>query len=151
MKSTFPWMQRHYVNYYKEEQLVWNKRRETALTHPRGENGCNLCLRLRARSRTIYVTQFSCSIFQPDKFEQTCAQITTGKYFNDATAVTITVCLHVSFTHHIIINLWICRLFSVNIDVLKSLTTAWITLFCDFITLLRRVHCACAKYNLLRK
>jgi hypothetical protein len=24
MKSTFPWMQRHYVNYYKREQLVWN-------------------------------------------------------------------------------------------------------------------------------
>jgi hypothetical protein len=22
MKSTFPWMQRHYVNYYKGEQLV---------------------------------------------------------------------------------------------------------------------------------
>ena len=25
MKSMFPWMQRHDVNYYKGEQLVWNK------------------------------------------------------------------------------------------------------------------------------
>jgi hypothetical protein len=36
MKSTFPWMQRHYVNYYKGEQLYETNRRETALTHPRG-------------------------------------------------------------------------------------------------------------------
>ena len=35
MKSTFPWMQRHYVNYYKGEQLYETNRRETALTHPR--------------------------------------------------------------------------------------------------------------------
>ena len=36
MKSTFPWMQCHYVNYYKGEQLYETNRRETALTHPRG-------------------------------------------------------------------------------------------------------------------
>ena len=35
MKSTFPWMQRHCVNYYKGEQLYETNRRETALTHPR--------------------------------------------------------------------------------------------------------------------
>jgi hypothetical protein len=35
MKSMFPWMQRHYVNYYKGEQLYETNRRETALTHPR--------------------------------------------------------------------------------------------------------------------
>ena len=35
MKSTFPWMQRHYVNYYKGEQMYETNRRETALTHPR--------------------------------------------------------------------------------------------------------------------
>jgi hypothetical protein len=35
MKSTFPWMQHHYVNYYKGEQLYETNRRETALTHPR--------------------------------------------------------------------------------------------------------------------
>ena len=35
MKSTLPWMQRHYVNYYKGEQLYETNRRETALTHPR--------------------------------------------------------------------------------------------------------------------
>ena len=35
MKSTFPWMQRHYVNYYKGEQLYETNRRETALAHPR--------------------------------------------------------------------------------------------------------------------
>jgi hypothetical protein len=35
MKSTFPWMQRHHVNYYKGEQLYETNRRETALTHPR--------------------------------------------------------------------------------------------------------------------
>ena len=35
MKSTFPWMQRHYVNYYKGEQLYETNRREIALTHPR--------------------------------------------------------------------------------------------------------------------
>ena len=35
MKSTFPWMQRHYVNYYKGEKLYETNRRETALTHPR--------------------------------------------------------------------------------------------------------------------
>ena len=35
MKSTFPWIQRHYVNYYKGEQLYETNRRETALTHPR--------------------------------------------------------------------------------------------------------------------
>jgi hypothetical protein len=35
IKSTFPWMQRHYVNYYKGEQLYETNRRETALTHPR--------------------------------------------------------------------------------------------------------------------
>jgi hypothetical protein len=29
MKSTFPWMQRHYVNYYKGEQLYETNRRET--------------------------------------------------------------------------------------------------------------------------
>jgi hypothetical protein len=28
-------MQRHYVNYYKGEQLYETNRRETALTHPR--------------------------------------------------------------------------------------------------------------------
>ena len=39
MKSTFPWMQRHCVNYYKEEQLYETNRRETALTHPRGGIG----------------------------------------------------------------------------------------------------------------
>ena len=38
MKSTFPWMQRHYVNYYKGEQLYETNRRETALTHPRMRN-----------------------------------------------------------------------------------------------------------------
>ena len=37
MKSTFPWMQRHYVNYYKGEQLYETNRRETALTHPRSD------------------------------------------------------------------------------------------------------------------
>ena len=37
MKSTFPWMQRHYVNYYKGEQLYETNRRETALTHPRNQ------------------------------------------------------------------------------------------------------------------
>ena len=37
MKSTFPWMQRHYVNYYKGEQLYETNRRETTLTHPRSE------------------------------------------------------------------------------------------------------------------
>ena len=35
MKSTFPWMQRHYVSYYKGEQMYETNRRETALTHPR--------------------------------------------------------------------------------------------------------------------
>jgi hypothetical protein len=35
MKSTFPWMQCHYVNYYKGEQLYETNRRETALTHLR--------------------------------------------------------------------------------------------------------------------
>jgi hypothetical protein len=48
MKSTFPWMQRHYVNYYKGEQLYETNRRETALTHPRGSwiysYLCNQCL-----------------------------------------------------------------------------------------------------------
>jgi hypothetical protein len=34
-KSTFPWMQRHYVNYYKGEQLYETNRRETTLAHPR--------------------------------------------------------------------------------------------------------------------
>ena len=38
MKSTFPWMQRHYVNYYKGEQLYETNRRETALAHPRKKN-----------------------------------------------------------------------------------------------------------------
>jgi hypothetical protein len=37
MKSTFPWIQRHYVNYYKGEQLYETNRRETALTHPRSQ------------------------------------------------------------------------------------------------------------------
>ena len=35
MKSTFPWMQRHYVNYYKGEQMYETYRRETALAHRR--------------------------------------------------------------------------------------------------------------------
>ena len=35
MKSTFPWMQRHHVRYYKGEQLYETNRRDTALTHPR--------------------------------------------------------------------------------------------------------------------
>jgi hypothetical protein len=35
MKSTFLWMQRHYVNYYKGEQRYKTNRGETALTHPR--------------------------------------------------------------------------------------------------------------------
>jgi hypothetical protein len=35
MKSTFPWMQRHYVNYYKGEQLYETNRRETTVAHPR--------------------------------------------------------------------------------------------------------------------
>ena len=34
MKSTFPWMQRHYVNYYKGEQLVWNKPTWNSLSTP---------------------------------------------------------------------------------------------------------------------
>jgi len=32
MKGTFPWMQRHYVNYYKGYET---NRRETALAHQR--------------------------------------------------------------------------------------------------------------------
>ena len=42
MKSTFPWMQHHYVNYYKGEQLYETNRRETALTHPRRRGIANL-------------------------------------------------------------------------------------------------------------
>ena len=38
MKSTFPWMQRHYVHYCKGEQLYETNRRETALTHPRRDS-----------------------------------------------------------------------------------------------------------------
>jgi hypothetical protein len=34
-------MQRHYVNYYKGEQLYETNRRETALTHPR--DNLSLC------------------------------------------------------------------------------------------------------------
>ena len=34
-KSTCPWMQRHYVNYYKGEQLVWNKPMWNSLNTPR--------------------------------------------------------------------------------------------------------------------
>jgi hypothetical protein len=70
-------------------------------TNTIGEKGCNVYLRLRDRSRTIYVTQFSCSIFHPDKFEQTCAQVTTGKYLNEATTVTVTVCFaRIIYTSH---------------------------------------------------
>ena len=42
MKSAFPLIQRHYVNYYKGEQLYETNRRETALTHPR--NNMKSCL-----------------------------------------------------------------------------------------------------------
>jgi hypothetical protein len=38
MLQTFPWMLRHYVNYYKGEQLYETNRRETALAHLRGED-----------------------------------------------------------------------------------------------------------------
>ena len=34
MKSTFAWIQRHYVNYYKGEQLVWNKPTWKSLNTP---------------------------------------------------------------------------------------------------------------------
>jgi hypothetical protein len=34
MKSTFPWMQRHDDNYYKGEQLVWNKPTWNSLNTP---------------------------------------------------------------------------------------------------------------------
>jgi hypothetical protein len=33
-KSTCPWMQRHYVNYYKGEQLVWSKPTWNSLNTP---------------------------------------------------------------------------------------------------------------------
>ena len=49
MKSTFPWMQRHYVNYYKGEQLYETNRRETALTHP--------CTLGYLRNRTFYIPE----------------------------------------------------------------------------------------------
>jgi len=34
MKSTFSWMQRHDVNYYKGEQLVWSKTTWNSLNTP---------------------------------------------------------------------------------------------------------------------
>ena len=34
MQSTFPWMQRHDVTYYKEEQLVWKKPTWNSLNIP---------------------------------------------------------------------------------------------------------------------
>jgi hypothetical protein len=43
------------------------------VVHFNGKEVGNLCLSLRARSHTIYAAQVDCSIFQPAKFEQTCA------------------------------------------------------------------------------
>ena len=54
MKSTFPWMQRHYVNYYKGEQLYETNRRETALAHPRTFYHCSYALLLKVNQLLSY-------------------------------------------------------------------------------------------------
>ena len=80
----------------------------------------NLCLRLHARRYTIYIAQIGRSIFHPSKFEQTITHqhmLLRSESVIDGTAVAIILCLHVLITHHILINFWICRLFSVNKDV----------------------------------
>ena len=70
------------------------------VVHFNGKEVGNL-LSLRARSHTIYAAQVDCSIFQLVKFEQTCAQVTTGKYLNEATTVTVTVCFaRIIYTSH---------------------------------------------------
>jgi hypothetical protein len=84
----------------------------------------NLCLDLQARWYTISIAQVGCSIFHPSKFEQTITHqhmFLWSESVIDGTAVTIILCLHVLLTHHILINFWICRLFSVNKDVFKTI------------------------------
>ena len=96
------------------------------------EKGNDLCLRLWARSCTIYVIQIGCSIFYPAKFKQTITPqhvLLQQSSLIGGTAVTIILCFH------IFINFWICRLFSVNIDVLITSTTLGRNMFdCKYIT-----------------
>ena len=82
--------------------------------------GNHLYLRLRARSRTIYTVQVGCSIFQPAKFEQMITHqhvLSRWESFIDGIAVTVVSCLHVLIAHRMCISIWICWLFSGNIDV----------------------------------
>jgi hypothetical protein len=86
------------------------------------EKSDNLCLCLRARSYTIYVTEVGYCIFHPAKFEQTMIHqrvLLRRESLIDGTAVTIILRLHVLIIHHIFINFWICKLFIVNMDALK--------------------------------
>ena len=62
----------------------------------------NLCLRLHARSHTIYVMQVGCSIFQPAKIKQTITHqhvLLRQESLTDGTAVTIILCLHILILH----------------------------------------------------
>jgi len=92
---------------------------KNTVVHIGGKCG-NLYLRLRARSHTIYGPHVGWSIFQIAKFEQTITHqhvLVRRECLNDGTAVAIIVCLHVLIAHRTVIHFWICRLFSVNIDV----------------------------------
>ena len=67
MKSTFPWMQRHYVNYYKGEQLYETNRRETALTHPRSL--VNECINMKIiKTRKDYRENWKFSLLKDHFF-----------------------------------------------------------------------------------
>ena len=55
MKNTFPWMQRHYVSYYKGEQLAWSKPTWNSLNTPAYEhNAWSQIGRFRKVSWHIY-------------------------------------------------------------------------------------------------
>ena len=66
------------------------------------EKSGNLCLCLRARSYTIYVTKVGCCIFHPAKFEQTMIHqraLLRRESLIDGTVVAIMLCLHILITH----------------------------------------------------
>jgi len=72
------------------------------VVHFDGKEVGNLCLGLWARSHTIYAAQVGCSIFQPAKFEQTCAFMTgRSSWWNNRNN-------NIVFAHLIFINFWIC-------------------------------------------
>jgi hypothetical protein len=129
---TFPWMKRHDINYYKGEQIVWNKTTWNSLTHTRAEKTTDLSQvtdklyhKLRtARPNRDSNSQHQCAnvhdlmdemknIQKKTPFEQLQYIITIhrngGKIFRPN-----------AYVHELSIKLWSCKCSCKNTDTLSK-------------------------------